>query len=157
MTKNYTANFKEQTGSTSGTEPVYLLEITHPQLGTPVRLVNDTQDLTHNGNNFVAAAFRVQFPDDISKSVPQVPIAVDNVGREMTQFLEQSQGGKGAQVRILQVMRDTPNVVEQEYTLSLVGVKQTMLEISGVLSYENFLDIPALAATYTPELAPGLF
>lgn len=157
MAKNYTTNFREQTGPTTGSEPVYLLEITHAQLSVPIRVVNDTQDLVHNGNTFVAVAFRVQFPDDISRSVPQVPIAIDNVGREMAQFLEQAQGGKGAKVRIMQVMRDTPNVVEQEYTLDLVGVRQNMLEITGALSYENFLDIPALAATYTPELAPGLF
>lgn len=106
---------------------------------------------------FVACAFRIQLPDDISKSIPQVPISIDNVGRELTQFLEQSNGGKGATVRIMQVMRDTPDVIEQEYTLLLTGVRQNMLEVQGQLSYENFLDIPALAATFTPELAPGLF
>jgi len=155
--KNYTANYKDTTGSTTGEEPVYLLEITHPQLATPIRIVNDTQDLVHNGSTFFAVAFRIQFPDDIAKTVPQVPIAIDNVGREMTQFLEQSGGGKGAQVRIMQVMRDTPDLVEQEYTLTLIGVRQTMIEISGQLSYENFLDIPALGAIFTPETAPGLF
>jgi hypothetical protein len=157
MAKNYTTNFKEKTGGTTGEEPVYLVEITHPQLVTPIRIVNDTQDLVHNGNTFFAVAFRIRFPDDISRSVPQVPISIDNVGREMTQFLEQSAGGKGSQFRIMQVMRDTPNIVEQEYTLTLAGVRQNMLEISASLSYENFLDIPALAATFTPETAPGLF
>lgn len=157
MTKTYTPNFKEQTGGTTGEEPVYLLEITHPQLASPIRVVNDTQDIVHNGNTFFAVAFRIKVPDDISKSVPQVPIAIDNVGRELTQFLHETNGGKGAEVKIMQVMRDTPNLVEQEYTLTLVGVRQNMMEISGQLSYENFLDIPCLTATFNPESAPGLF
>jgi len=157
MAKAYTDHFKEETGSTSGQEPVYLLEITHPQLATPVRLVNDTEDLIHNSNTYFACAFRVHIPEDVSKVVPQAPLVIDNIGRELTQFLEQSFGGRGAQVTIKQVMRDTPTIIEQEYILSLLNVKQTMLEVTGQLGYENYLDVPALTALYTPEAAPGLF
>jgi hypothetical protein len=155
--KNYTDHFKERTGSTSGEEPSYLLEITHAQLAQPIRVTNDNDDIVSNGDTYIACAFRIQFPDDIANTMPRVPIAVDNVGREMTQWLEGSDGGRGATVRIMQVMRDTPDVVEQEYMLDLLNVKQNMLEVSGQLGYENVLDLPALAATYTPETAPGIF
>jgi hypothetical protein len=58
---------------------------------------------------------------------------------------------------MMQVMRDTPNVIEQEFTLELLNTRQNMLQISGELGYENVLDQPALQATYTPETAPGLY
>lgn len=157
MAKTYTDHYKELTGGTSGQEPSFLLEISHPQLAVPIRVTNDTADIVSNGNTFLSCAFRVMFPDDVAMMMPRVPIAIDNIGRELTQWLEASDGGRGATVRIMQVMRDTPNVIEQEYTLNLLNTKQTMLEVSGQLGYDNFLDVPALAALYTPETAPGIF
>jgi len=156
---SYTANFKEKTGSTVGEEPVYLLEISHDELAAPgvIRVVNDTQDLTHDGDVFTACAFRVQFPEDIAQSMPRVPIAIDNLGKEMTAWLDASGGGKGATVRIMQVMRDTPNIVEQEYTMLLMNTNQTIMEISGELGYDNILELPALGILYSPQTAPGLF
>jgi len=153
----YSANFKEKTGSTSGVAPVYLLEITHAQLAQPIRVVNDNSDLTSNGNNFVAMAFRVSLPDDIERQLPRARIAIDNVGRELVQWLEASAGGKGAKVRIMQVMRDAPNVIEADYTLDLINVRQNAIEVSGELGFEDTLNLPALPVTYRPDNAPGLF
>lgn len=157
MTKAYTANFKELTGSTSGEEPVFLLEINHAQLASPIRLANDTQDLVSNGETFFACAFDVSLPDDIARTMPTAELSLDNIGRELVAWLEGSNGGKGAQVRMMQVMRGTPDIIESDYTLDLLGVKQNMLQIVGQLGFENLFDIPGLAATYTPDLIPGIF
>lgn len=157
MPTNHTEHFKKRTGASAGEEPVVLLEITHPELLAPARVVNDNQDLISNGENFVACAFETQLPDDQAGAMPRVPIAIDNIGGELTEWMDDSKGGRGAQVRMMQVMRDTPNVIEQEFTLALLNTRQNMLQISGELGYENVLDQPALQATYTPETAPGLF
>lgn len=157
MAKTYTTNFKEKVSNTQGEEPIYLIELNHPQLAVTVRVANDTQDFVSNGETFIACAFRIQFPDDVAQVMPRVPISIDNIGRELTQWLEGSSGGKGATVRIMQVMRDAPDIIEQEYTMTLLGVRQNMMEITGELGYENLLDLPALAATYTPENTPGIF
>jgi hypothetical protein len=106
---------------------------------------------------YLACAFHIQFPDDVSGSMPRVPISIDNIGRELTQWLETSQGGRDASVRIMQVMRDTPDVIEQECTLFLLNTNQSMTTISGQLGYENVLDQPALGAIQTPQLQPGIF
>jgi hypothetical protein len=155
--KAYTANFKEKTGSTSGVEPVYLLEISHPQLVAPIRVVNDTQDITSNGDLFIACAFRVKLPDDMATQMPRAELAVDNIGRELTQWLEASNGGRGAQVRMMQVMRDTPDIIEMDVTLDLFNVRQNMIEVSGELGYQQVLDQPALTATQTPENQPNIY
>lgn len=157
MAKNYTANFKEKTGASAGEEPSYLLEITHPQLAQPIRVTNDQADIASNGNNFTSCAFRVQFPEDVVGVMPRVPVAIDNIGKELTQWLDASNGGRDAQFRIMQVMRDTPNVIEQEYTMTLINAHQGVIEISGTLGYENIMEQPALGATQTPELQPAIF
>lgn len=150
-------HWKEQTGAGSGAEPSYLLEITHAQLALPIRITNDTDDIVSNGENFVSCAFRIVMPDDLAGSMPRVPVAIDNIGKELVQWLEASDGGRGAEFRIMEVMRDTPDVIEQEYAMTLLRAKQNAIEVTGQLGYENVLDQPALAATYTPETAPGLF
>jgi hypothetical protein len=153
----YSPHFKEKTAALSGEAPRVLLEITHPQLGAPIRVVNDTQDLVSNGNTFIAMAFRVSLPDDFAQQLPRARIAIDNIGRELTQWLEASNGGAGAAVRMMQVMPDTPDVLECDYTLDLLNVRQNMIEVSGDLGYEDTLNRPGMVATYRPENTPGIF
>ena len=157
MPTNHTVNFKKRTGASAGEEPVVLIEITHPQLAQPYRVVNDAQDLVSNGNNYTACGFEVTLPDDVAGSMPRAPIAIDNIGGELRAWLDASLGGRDASMRMMQVMRGTPNVIEQEFTLDLLNTRMGMDRIQGELGYENVLDQPALAATYTPETAPGLF
>lgn len=114
-------------------------------------------DLLTYTEDYIAFAFKLQLPEDIDKQLPSIPLTMDNIGREMTQWLEMSNGGRGATVEIFQVMRNAPDVTEQSFSLSLLNVKQTMTEITASLGYENFLDAPCLTATYTPETAPGVF
>lgn len=111
---------------------------------------------TYN-EEYLACAFRVQFPDDVAGSMPRTPLSIDNIGRELTQWLEAADGGRDADVRVMQVMRDTPEIIEQEYTLGLLNTRQTMMEVTGQLGYENVLDQPALGAMQTPELQPAIF
>ena len=153
----YSANFREKTSVTSGEEPLYLLEITHPQLTQPVRVVRDTADLVSNGATFVAFSFDIQLPDDTPTQMPTCPIRMDNVGRELTQWLDASSGGIGSQVRVMMVMRDEPDVLEFDVTLDLMNVKQTAAYITGELGYENTLGMPALIASYRPDNTPSIF
>jgi hypothetical protein len=157
MAKSYTTNFKKKVNATSGDAPVTLLEITHSLLVTPVRVVNDNQDIVSSGVTFTAFGFSLTLPDDISQQIPRARITLDNVGRELTQWIDASQGGRGAQVRVMQVMRNTPNVLEFDITLDLLNVRQNLLQISGELGFDNTLNIAALPMTYRPEVTPELF
>ena len=153
----YSTNYYDRTSGTSGEEPVYLLEITHPQLGSPIRVVRDNLELVSNGNLFIAMAFDIALPDDVHGRLSRVPLTIDNVGRELTQWLDASNGGVGAQVRVMQVMRNDPNVIEFDVTLDLLNVKQNASKVTGELGYENTLGLPALVASYRPDNSPGLF
>ncbi len=157
MAKAYTTHYKERAGALSGAAPVYLLEITHSALAQPVRVVNDNQDLVSNGNTYTAIAFRISLPDDLAGQIPRARLSIDNVGRELTQWLDASSGGRGAQVRLMQVMRDTPDVIEYDVTLDLLNVRQTPLEISGELGFQNVLNLAASAISYRPDNTPALF
>lgn len=157
MPRSYSSHLLEAVGNTTGEEPVYLLEITHDQLAVPIRVVNDTDDLVSNGDTYIAFAFRVSLPTDVDRELPRATLSIDNVGRELTQWLDDSAGGQGAQVTIRQVMRDDPDTVEFEITLDLLNVSQTPLEVRGELGYDDTLNLAGLPITYRPDVAPGLF
>lgn len=77
------------------------LEITHPDLSVPIRVVADTQNIVIEGHEFIACAFKLTKPDDVDQQLPHAELSVDNIGRELTQWLEYSNGGKGAMCRII--------------------------------------------------------
>lgn len=144
--------------ATSADEPLLAaIEITHPELEVPARFVNDTKDITIEGNTFFACRFDLTLPDDQDQKVPQARLEVDNIGRELTQWLEQSQGGKGAKCRMLMVLRSNPENLEFDMTLDLTGLEITNFRVSGDLGFKNTLMQSAVAVRYDPTTSPGNF
>lgn len=158
MAKDYSDPFKENLNAVSAAEaPLLLLEITHPGLSEPARVVNDSEDLFSGGYQYVAVAFQAVLPDDLEEGMPHATLVVDNVGRELTEWIEASRGGAGARMRMMQVLRSNPDVIEWEVTLDLSNVHMTAASVQGTLSYEDLLNRPAVTLFYRPETAPGVF
>jgi len=106
---------------------------------------------------YIALAFDIQLPDDVEGKLSRIPLKIDNVGRELTQWLDASRGGIGAQARVMQVMRDEPDVLEFDVTMDLLNVRQNGAFVTGELGYENTLGLAAMVAQYRPDNTPGLF
>lgn len=157
MPHHYSTAAKEELLSVSGEAPLLCLEITHGALSAPIRVVSDNQDLLSNGNTYTALAFRAMLPDDLEGQLPRAQLVVDNVGRELVQWLEASNGGEGARVKMMQIRRADPDVVEWEIDLDLTNVKMTAREVSGQLGFEDLLSRPAVAKMYNSTTAPGLY
>jgi hypothetical protein len=156
--RNYSASARQNLLATSADEPfLVLLEITHADLVVPVRVVNDTQNLTSNASEFIACPFDITLPDDVSGQVPQAKLEIDNIGRDLTQWLEYSRGGQGAICRIMQVMRSDPNVIEFDMTLDLMNMVITNETVTGILGFQNMLNRTGTVTTFTPQTAPGLW
>lgn len=136
---------------------VILLEITHPELAQPIRVCNDTQDLTSGGNLYVAAPFTFQFPDDRPGQPPRARLVFDNVGRDLMSWLEQPGAGQGAQLRARLVRRSLPNNIELDITVGLQSIDCDMAVVQAELGYDHLLDRPAIGLRYDPLTAPGVF
>lgn len=144
--------------ATSADEPfLVLIEITHSALSVPARFVNDTQNITVEGNEFFATEFSITKPDDIDQQLPEASLEVDNVGRELTQWLEASNGGKGAKCRIMEVLRSDPATLEFDMTLDLTGLSINNLSVTGKLGFKNTLAKSAVAIRFDPITSPGLW
>lgn len=158
MARTYTSEFKSTLAEVSAPEaPLVLLTINHPELAQPVRVVNDTQDLTSNGNLYVAIPFRCTLPDDFENQLPKARLSVDNVGKELMYWIENSGGGNGSLVTMAQVMRSRPDTIEWSITMNLFNVTCSMTEVSGELGYENLFSRKAISVQYRPFNSPGIF
>lgn len=152
-----TAAYKQSVSASGGTAPLTLLEITHSDLARPVRVVNDTSPVTFEGHVYQPLRFELSLPDDQEGQVPRARFSLDNVGRELSQWIDASLGGAGAQVRLIEILRADPATVEYEVTMRAEGVTMTATAITGELVFGDLLHRPAVNVRYDPLTAPGLF
>jgi len=158
VARSYSAQYKSTLAKVSAEEaPLILLEINHVALTQPVRVVNDMQDLTSNGNLFIACPFRYVLPDDFENQLPKAKLAVDNVGRDMMHWIETTSGGQNSTVKMMSVMRSRPDLIEWSSTMNLYNVQATMKEITAELGFDNMFAKPAVALQYRPDNTPGIF
>lgn len=158
MTRPYSSQYKSKLAEVSPNEaPLILLSINHAALAQPVRVVNDMQDITSNGNLFIACPFRFVPPDDFESQLPKARLAVDNVGRDLMYWIETTSGGQGSVVTAMNVMRSRPDLIEWSITMNLYNVQVTMKEISAELGFDNLFSRPAIPMQYRPDNSPGIF
>lgn len=158
MSRNYSAQYKSTLAKVSADEArLILLEISHSALTTPVRVVNDMQDLVSNGNTYLACPFRFIPPDDFENQLPKARLAVDNIGRDLMYWIETTSGGEGSVVKSMEVMRSRPDQIESSISMNLYNVHVTPKEVSAELGYYNLFAKPAVLLQYRPDTAPGIF
>ena len=133
------------------------LEISHPAVARPVRVINDTQGRRIAGNDYAALRFDARLADDIAGRAPQAELAIDNVGREITQWVEAAQGGVGATVRVMQVLDIDDPPVEWELTMDVAGMAIDQERITATLGFDPLLGNAAVTLRHDPQTSPGLF
>lgn len=129
----------------------------HALLAEPVRLVNDTQDLFSRGHNYSRASFAWVPPDDKDRQTPRAQLRMSNLGSDIGDFFERTNGGKGTTFKVLQVMRSAPDFIEDELIVDVSDVEVSTAEVTGQLGYDDVLNKAGTAYTYRPETAPGIF
>lgn len=158
MARPYSSQYKSTLAKVSSSEsPRVLLQIDHPELASPIRVINDTQDLTSNGYIYIAFPFEVILPDDMENQLPKARLSISNVGKELMYWLETTDGGQGSTATFSQVMRSRPNQIEWSITMSLFNVNATNVEVSAELGFENLFAKPAISMQYRPNTAIALF
>ena len=133
------------------------LEIAHPAIAQPVRVINDTVGRRIEGSDYVALRFDARLVDDIAGQAPQAELAIDNVGRALTQWIEATGGGVGATVRVMLVLDIPDPPVEWEVTLDVAGMTIDQERVTARLGFDPLLGGNAVTLRHDPETSPGLF
>ena len=142
----------------SGEYPVLLLQIDHSGLSTPARFAQNSENVISNGDTYLAVPFEIKPPDDLNSGASRGRLSVTNVGETLMEWIETSGGGVGATVTLSRVMFDDPNTIQWQVDgLIFSDIKATSSEVSGTLSWEDLLSVPAVARRYDPATQPGVF
>ena len=132
-----------------------LLTIEHPDLDSPIHVVNNTVNVISNGITYVAFPFEIALPESPENSPPRAELSISNVSREIGQAIRQV--GSPPSVTIAVIRQATPDVIEALHVgMKLTGVTYDVQQVSGQLVREDFTTEPYPAMTYSPAEFRGL-
>ncbi len=136
---------------------IELLEITNPSFSGPMRICNDVQDFASQGQSYIGIPFGFTLPEDVSGSAPRMKLAMDNVGRGITDELERLQPGTVTMARLIIVARDTPDVHEHVFWLPLTRVSVSGSTAQATASVDEMMRQAACKQIANPFTLPGIF
>lgn len=133
-----------------------LLTIAQADLAQPIRVVNNNEDITSNGNVFTAFPFDIELPDSREGVPPSATLVIDNVSQEIAQAVRTMTSVATVLIQIIRAA--DPDTIERSYTgFNLRDVKWNAHKMSGDLILEDFQTEPYPALQFSPAFFPGLF
>lgn len=144
--------FAQQTGEAW----LLLLTLSHPSLPTPIRVVNNHENIESDGETFVAFTFEITLASEHEDRPPTAALRIDNVDRSIVQAVRQLQG-EPVTATISVVMASTPGTIEVgPMSFKLRSATYDALVVQGELLLEDVLNDPSPSDRFTPGNFPGL-
>ena len=163
MSHDYSSDWHEVITSLAPCEhPFILLKIEHA-LATPLRLINDTQDILFQNERYIAVGFKCTWVDDVEGQLPKASLQIDNTTNLFSRLFEQTAGMRGMKVRMMEILRSNPDLIEREIQLDVNTVSMNTQVVQLGLGFEDTLNRTALNQLYRqPKVGgskgyPGLF
>jgi hypothetical protein len=133
----------------------FLLTIT-PGSGAPIRFVNNRENVTSRGDEFLAYPFSVVLPTDDDQRVPTVRLTIDNVDRAIIEAIRAQSTPPTVKIEV--VTSTYPDIVEKTIDfLYLRSVDYDAMAITGTLEARGILNQRFPRENYTAGVFPGLF
>jgi hypothetical protein len=136
---------------------VQLLEVSNPSFSEPMLICNDVQDFVSQGKSYIGLPFGFDLPDDVSGSAPRMQLAMDNVGRGVSDELERRQPGTTTMAKLIVVGRDTPDRHEHVFWLPMSSVSISGASAQASCSVDEITRQSACKQMATPFTLPGIF
>lgn len=133
------------------------LEMSAPSFAETLRIVNDTQNWTSNGVEFIGYTFRFKLPDDSSDQTPQAQLEIGNAGRSITEDLEALQPNETVMAKIMISDRADPDAIESTFYLPLTQVSVTGTVATAKCGVEFIMRQRAVRVVANPFTLPGIF
>ena len=146
---------KQEAWSQQSNLPLILLEIDHDDLAVPIRVVNNKENITSNGDEYVGFPFEVFMPSSSEDAPPRAKLRIDNVTREIAQTIRTITSPPTVTIKVIR--QTTPDTIEAEFTgMKLTQVPFDALSVEGTLEFEDLSREPFPAYTFNPANYPGI-
>jgi hypothetical protein len=139
------------------TEEVWLILLTieHPDIDPPIRVVNNNENVTSRGDEFIAFPFDIDLPGDDPDQMPKARLRIDNIDRQVVVALRSIDSPPAVTIEV--ILASDPDTVEIAFEgLTLRNAMYDAQTVTADLAFEAILAEP-IAVTITPQRFPGLF
>lgn len=157
MTRSITQSFIDVFLSReTGEAALILLELTHPTLAEPVRVVLNTKPITHQAQQYEPMYFEVSLPEQMPDKVGGMKLRVDGVDRTLIEKLRGFSEPPMVRLKVVgTVDLDAVQVETAEMAWRIVTYGMHWLE--GELEPPAVFNLNFPADYFSPAVAPGLF
>ena len=133
-----------------------LVKLTQDAWDDAVRIVPNTQAVTHQGEVYEPLAFDIRLPDEEEGLVPVIAWQADNVDRRLVEAMRLVQGIVKAE--IVWVLASQPDQIEiGPLEVEMRAAQYDAYQISGTLGVEPILETQFGYMIMTPKTTPALF
>lgn len=133
-----------------------LLELSHPSWVTPIRVVNNTVDITHLGNVYTAYPFDVMLPSESDDPNPTASLRIDNVDRRIVREVRAT-SGDAINVTLKVISAEEPDVVQVgPLQFKARPITWDAAVIEATLTYDDILNRRYTSWTFSPNSHPGV-
>ena len=153
----YSANFIEAVVSQNTDEVfLFLLTLDHDDLASPIRVVNNVENITSNGNVYTAFPFELILPQDDGDTLPQVIISLSNVDLSLVDEIRSLTGALTVTLEV--VLASSPNTIEMSIDgMQTISIQYDAQKIEATCQVEDTLNLIFPSDAYLPFNFPGLF
>lgn len=140
------------------TEEVWLvlLKIEHDSLEESIRVVNNKEDITSNGELYTAFPFEISLPDETQDTLGQCKLRIDNVDRRIVEAVRLCTGVPKMTISV--ILADSPDIVEfGPLDMNLSVVEYDSFIVDATITYDDVLNQSFPKDKFIPSMFPGLF
>ena len=148
-------NLKQDAWAQESNLPLVLLTIDHDDISAPIRVVNNSENITSNGEEYIAFPFKLTLPDSKDEAPPTANLVISNVSREIGQAIRLISSPPSVTITV--VRQETPDVVEAEFVgMKLTNVEYDSLTVSAGISFEDLTREKFPYLTFSPSIFAGI-
>ena len=135
--------------------PLILLTISHASLADDIRVVNNKENITSDGLEYIAFPFDIQLPDSKEDSQPSAKLTISNVSREIGLAIRSISTPPSVSITV--VRQDTPDVMEAQFVgMRLNNVQYNMMTVTANLEFEDLTREEYPYLKFSPSIFRGI-
>lgn len=152
-----TQNLEQLQRVTDPVGQVVLLELNAPSFPDPLRIANDTINHTLDGVEYIALPFGFKLPEQMQGGSARAKLVIDNVGRGITDYLEDVLPNDTVMAKITVCAKTTPLRVMHDTYLPLTNVSVNGALATADAGIDYLTRQKAVKLRFTPYITPGIF
>ena len=132
-----------------------LLTIDHPNLGSPLRFVNDMVNTTSRLNVYQAFPFSIALPTEITRQTATAVLTISAVDQQIINAIRSITTPPTILIEL--ILASDPDTVDRSYDMEVAGVDADASTVSLTLIYDRTYYDRCPSPTFSSSDFPGLY